>query len=120
MNLFEFIILQQTTYPDVFATLLAGVFAWIWLTTIGVILVSLLHGFPTQKMVYNYTEATRIPERNYMITGKLKEEIAEQTAIKRRNRKTIKNAVEWCKNHPKELAIVAFVLFVYILIMGAI
>ena len=120
MNIFEFIVYQQTNFPVECLSAFPILIGLITAFAIGLWIVMLIHGFPTQKMIYNYTAAENHPERNYIITGKLKDEIAESKLVMQRHRVLMRQFGKWIVEHPKEVLIATIILFVYVLIMGAI
>ena len=82
MDIFEFIIYQQLENPYLMDMLFMYGLSLIGISTFAFWVVSVLHGFPTQKIFYSKTEASDIPEKQYVITGKLKDEFSVYPPIK--------------------------------------
>jgi len=99
MNWFDFIIYQQTTYPELCMLTLFSIISLFMICGLALI----IHGFPTQKMVYVKHEAQKIPSYQRIVTGSIKEEAGENKAIRKRVNNSIKNAFNFIVNHPKEM-----------------
>ena len=116
VDLFEFIIYQQLEHPYFMEILFMYGLSLIGISTIGFWLISLIHGFPTQKIFYSKTEASDIPEKQYVITGKLKDEFTYRNEHRKMLEKNRKMLFEWAKRNKRELLIVAVFMLVYLIV----
>ena len=96
MNLFDFLVYEQHFFPEfgnLFLLVLANIILWL---PVGLIILVLVRGWPTQHMVK--VDAPEYPGR--MITGTLKDEYAENKERRARFNKSVHGKWLWAKANP--------------------
>ena len=113
MNIFDFIIFQQMTFPTecgiMFVTLLG---ALIWT---GII--CLFHGWPTQKIIYTKHDAPYYPDRNYSISGTLKDEMEADKERAARIQTGLRKCATFIQRHPWEILTVSVIGLILLVIL---
>lgn len=98
MDIFEFIIYQQQTYPDVALALLYGFLTFSLWFGAGSFIALLIHGWPTQRVVDNRSKSIKEapPARQYHITGTLKDEMSIANERRKNFKAEWKTVRQWC------------------------
>ncbi len=119
MDLFEFILIQQQLYPIECGLIFLIIAQLMVFGSIGLFIITLLHGYPTQRMIYVKHDADQTPSKTVILKGRYKEELEYKEARRRRIDKGFTNIEKFIKKYPYECLIAVFIFVIGVVLSGA-